>query len=49
MKMEIPEMDIGNHRASITPRAPRALRFLCPMVASVNKVNEINLVPAVVL
>jgi hypothetical protein len=51
MKMEIHEMDIGNHRAPInpsTPSAPIALRFFCPMVAGVNKVNEVNLVPAVV-
>jgi hypothetical protein len=26
-----------------------ALRFFCPMVAGVNKVNEVNLVPSVAL
>jgi hypothetical protein len=49
MKMEIPEFDIGNHRAPITPIAPITPRFFCPMVAGVNKVNEVNLVPSVVL
>jgi hypothetical protein len=49
MKMEIPEIDIGNHRAPISPSAPRALRFFCPMVAGVYKVNEVNLVPSMAL
>jgi hypothetical protein len=52
MKMGIPEMDIGNHRVPInpsTPSAPRTLRFFCPMVAGVNKVNEVNLVLSVAL
>jgi hypothetical protein len=40
MKMEIPEIVIGNHRA---PSTPSALMFFCPMVAGVNKVNEIHL------
>jgi hypothetical protein len=41
MKMEIIEMDIGNHRARITRMTPR---FFCPMVAGVNNVNAVNLV-----
>ena len=47
MKMEIIEMDIGNHRARITRMTPIARmtpRFFCPMVAGVNKVNTVNLV-----
>jgi hypothetical protein len=50
--MEIPEMDIGNRRAPINPSAlsaPSAPRFFCPMVAGVNKVNEVYLVPSVAL
>jgi hypothetical protein len=41
------EIDIGNHRAPITRITPIARitpRFFCPMVADVNKVNEVNLV-----
>jgi hypothetical protein len=44
------EIDIGNHRAPITritritPIARITPRFFCPMVADVNKVNEVNLV-----
>ena len=49
MKMEFTEIVIGNHRARSTPSAPSALRFFCPMVAGVNKVNEVNIVPSVVL
>jgi hypothetical protein len=47
MKMEIAEIDIGNHRAHITRITPIARitpRFFCPMVADVNKVNAVNLV-----
>jgi hypothetical protein len=47
MKMEIPEMDIGNHRAPSAPSAPSTLWFFCLMVAGVNKVNEVNLVPSI--
>ena len=39
MKMEITEMDIGNHRARITRLTPIARltpKFFCPMVADEN-------------
>jgi hypothetical protein len=55
MKMEIIELDIGNHRARITriTRIARITpRFFFPMVAGVNKVNAVNLVlrvPSMVL
>ena len=39
MKMEMTEMDIGNHRAPSPPSARITLRFFCPMVASVNPVG----------
>ncbi len=50
MKMEIPEIVIGNHRVPINPitHITRITpRFFFPMVAGVNKVNEVNLVASV--
>jgi hypothetical protein len=43
-KWKFLKMVIGNHWAPITRITPR---FFCPMVASVTKVNEINIVPSV--